>query len=127
MTELLLYLISRLVEKLLNGLLFWWGVVRSFCKGKLKQYLVDVAIVNDVDMHVTGQYALNDTMRKEGPEAGNRLQTASCWIGMTTLTKFGTWWLKWLNRRDPDHCAKAVQLHKQNIQKEMQDLFVENR
>lgn len=125
MTELLLYLVSRICEKLLSGFFFWWGVVRSAYKSELRQYLKQVAIVNDVDLNVTGQYFLNDTMRLSGPQAGNRLQTVSCWMGMAQLNKWGLKWKSWLNRLDKDHCLNAVKFHRENIAKEAHDLAID--
>ncbi len=125
MTNLLLKLISWTAKKIFYYPFFWYGCVRSFQRGgkaEFLEYWLQSAISDDVDLNVVGQYAINDTMRKRGPKAGNRLQTVSCWMGRAELTKFGDWWRRRINRWDKDHCDKAVNLHKQNIEKEFKEL-----
>lgn len=125
--NVLLKLISWFAKKVFYYPLFWYGLCRSFQLGGKAEFLAywkASAISDDVDLHVVGQYALNDTMYKSGPKAGNGLRTVSCWMGMAGLTRFGMWCKQRLSRVDKNHCDVAVQLHKEMILQEFKELHI---
>jgi hypothetical protein len=125
MTAIFLKLLSWLLKKVLYWPFYWYSCYMAYKRGgkeELKDFILECSIMDDVDLNQVGKYPLNDYMHTGGPEAGNRFQTVSCWLGLTNPNKRVTWWVKWLDKRDPNHCLKAVEFHKRRVLREAQAL-----
>ena len=121
MIEVILILISWACKKAFALLFFIHGCVVASFRLELRQYLREIAVIDDVYLGVTGQYFLNATMRKGGYKFGNRLLTISATIFLTDLSKFGKFWNLFLNKLEKDHAKNAYLNAKELMKKTLNE------
>lgn len=124
MKVVLLKFLSWFLKKLLYWPFYWYGCYKAFQVGELSEFTLECAIQDDKDLNQVGKYALATKLWTGGAKPGNGHQTISAWLGMTEQNKKVSWWVKWLDKRDKGHCAKAVENHKNRIALEFKELNI---
>lgn len=118
MSEAILLITSALAKKVFAFIFFIVGIIVALIKGKLKEYLKNVAIINDVYLNVLGQDILNGVLSSNGKGFGNRLQTISCAMAIVKLTKFGKEADSGLSDLEKNHTRIALELYMKDITEE---------
>ena len=123
-----LFLVSEICLTLFDAIFKISGFVIATCKGELKEYTHEIAIINDVKLNVSGKYILNALMtRKETAshlKFGNKFSTVSDTMGrVPNMPPFGLWSKDvFLDSIEDDHCAKAVELNNKALIKRVKEL-----
>ena len=111
----ILFLIAQIVTPIFNifGMIYACFRFKSWKEANL--FYLNVAISKDQHSNVTLQYFFNDILIKKGSEHkyGNVDETISSVFGKNqkseTLTVFGKFWNRFLNKLDNNHSIDAIE------------------
>ena len=113
MIGFILLIVSILLKKILNIILFIYGFFRAITKWELNSYFRQLAIANDRSGNVIGQYLFNDILiKKGGYRFGNGKETISSVVGKNKVNKtfksMGNVVDSTLNFLEKGHSIKAI-------------------
>lgn len=121
MNSLPILIISIACKKILSLIFFIHGSFIAITRGELTNYWKQVAISNDANLNVSGQYLLNQRL-SHNLVFGNRLMTVSAALYLAKLENAGKKWEKIINFIDKGHFEAAYNSHKENIINEYNQL-----
>lgn len=121
MNSLPILILSITCKKLLSLIFFIHGSFIATTRGELNQYWKQIAISNDANLNVSGQYLLNQRL-SHNRVFGNRLMTVSAAMYLAKLENSGKFWSRFVNKIDKGHFEKAYNSHKEIITKEIENL-----
>ncbi len=109
----LLFIIAQVTTPFFNIIGLIYSLFRFKSWKELNEHYLTVAESKDQHSNVTMKHLFNDVLKKsEGYLFGNQDQTISYVIGknkeLKTLTKFGYFWSRFLNKLDANHVEDAV-------------------
>jgi len=115
MKGILLFIVSVIMGGLKAILLLLCTII-AFKRGKYNEYFMNLAISNDQHGNVVGQYVFNLVLIKSNAihKFGNPDETISSVLGKNkkdnTLTRLGSFIANILDRLEPNHVEKAIDL-----------------